>query len=148
MGPEGKPEPRLREPVLLYDGECGLCSRLVQWVLRLEREKTLRFASLQGAFASEVRRRYPETGRADTVIWLEPLDGSGSERVLLKSEAVLRLASYLGGPWRALGRVTRLVPRRVRDWLYDQVARRRRRWFEPVLACPVPPPEQRTRLLP
>jgi predicted DCC family thiol-disulfide oxidoreductase YuxK len=133
------------EPVLLYDGTCGLCTRLVQWVLRTDRRGVLRFAPLNGELARRARIRHPELDRTDTVVWLE--QAGGSSRALLRSDAVLHLWTYLGRHWRLFAILGRWVPRSIRDWLYDQVAVRRKRWFGTVDSCEVPTPEQRGRML-
>ena len=132
---------------MLYDGVCGLCTRLVQWVLRADRRGVLRLAPLQGELAREVKLRHPEMVGADTVVWLEPASQGGRERVLLRSEAVLRLWTYLGGRWGLLAGLGRRVPRKLRDRLYDQVARRRLRWFGAAEKCELPAAEQRARML-
>jgi predicted DCC family thiol-disulfide oxidoreductase YuxK len=64
----------------------------------------------------------------------------------VKSDAAIRVARYLRGGWRALGLI-RVVPRSVRDWAYDAVARNRYRWFGRAEACMVPTPETRARFL-
>lgn len=131
--------------VLLFDGECGLCTRIVQLVLRADRKGTLRFASLQSGFARNLISRRPELRGVDSVAWLETRD-DGEPSVLIRSAAVLRLARYLGFPWNLLG-LARLIPRPARDRLYDWVARRRRRWFGPATDCLLPTPEQRQRMV-
>ena len=68
--------------VLLYDGTCGFCADSVQLVLRHDRRRTLRFASLQGAFGTAVRARHPELARADTVVWVDPAGWAGSVAAL------------------------------------------------------------------
>jgi predicted DCC family thiol-disulfide oxidoreductase YuxK len=127
-------------PILLFDGECGLCNRVVQRILQADRKGTLRFASLQGRFARDLIARHPELSGVDSMAWVEP-HGAG-ERVLIRSEAALRVADYLGFPWRAMT-VARLIPRPLRDWGYDWVARRRHRWFPRVPACSIPAAESR-----
>lgn len=127
-------------PILLFDGECGLCNRVVQRILQADRKGTLRFASLQGRFARDLMARHPELSGVDSMAWVEP-DGAG-ERVLIRSEAALRVADYLGFPWRAMT-VARLIPRALRDRGYDWVARRRHRWFPRVPACSIPTAESR-----
>ncbi len=139
------PLPDLAGPVLLYDGTCGLCTRLVQWVLRTDRQGVVRFAPLQGELARRARLRHPELVEADSVVWLEPL--GRSSRAFLRSEAVLQLWTYLGGRWRLLAQGTRWLPRSLRDWLYDRVAIRRKKWFGAADACELPTPEQRGRML-
>lgn len=112
-------------PVLLYDGSCALCNRTVLFVLRHERTHTLRFAPLGGRTARRVIERHPALAGLNAVVWVEDPDASG-ERPLTGSDAVLRLARYMGGPWRALA-LGRIVPRVWRDQLYDFVARNRHR---------------------
>ena len=128
--------------VLLYDGTCGFCAASVQFVLRHERRRrTLRFATLDGALGERARRARPALAGVDSVIWLE------GERVLVRSEAALAVADYLGGPWKALAALGRLVPRRLRDAAYDLIARNRYRIAGRVESCPLPTPEQRGRFL-
>ena len=130
--------------MLLYDGTCGFCAGSVQFVLRHEgRHRSLRFATLDGPLGDAARRARPELTGVDSVIWLEPAAG----RVLVRSEAALAVAAYLGGPWRALAALGRLVPRRLRDAAYDLVARNRYRIAGRLDACPVPSPEQRGRFV-
>jgi predicted DCC family thiol-disulfide oxidoreductase YuxK len=127
-------------PILLFDGECGLCNRVVQLVLRADRRGTLRFATLEGRFAREVRARHPELAGVDSMAWVEPR--SIGEQVLVRSEAAIKVADYLGWPWRALS-LARLIPRPLRDRLYDWVARRRHRWFPRVPSCSIPAAKSR-----
>jgi predicted DCC family thiol-disulfide oxidoreductase YuxK len=78
------------------------------------------------------------------VVWVEPAAAGASERVLLRSAAALRIASYLGGAW-TLALAMRLVPRPLRDAAYDLVARHRHRLSGAT--CFVPTPEVRARFL-
>jgi len=131
-------------PVLLYDGACGFCSATVQLVLRRDRRGTLRFAALQGAYARDLIARHPELAGVDSLVWAE-LSARG-ERVFVRSEAGLRLARYLAGPWH-LALAMWLVPRFLRDSVYDVVARHRHRLGAPADTCFVPPPDVRARFL-
>jgi predicted DCC family thiol-disulfide oxidoreductase YuxK len=132
-------------PVLLYDGECGLCAEGVQRVLRFDRRQTLRFAPLQGAFAASVRARHPELDQVDSMVWVEPMR-DGSERLLVRSAAGLRIARYLGGPWTLL-LVGHLLPRSWRDAAYDFIARHRHHLGGGRQACMIPPASLRARFL-
>lgn len=114
-------------PVLLYDGECGLCARSVQFVLaheRPERRAGLRFAPLQGAYATKVRERHPEIAAIDSIIW-HALTLAGESRVRVRSDAALAAMVHMGGVWRVLSVVARVVPRPIRDAVYEAIARRR-----------------------
>ena len=131
--------------VLLYDGTCGFCAETVQTVLRHDRRGTLRFAPLHGAFAASLRARHPELGSIDSMVWVEPAPG-GSEHVLVRSAAALRVARYLGGIWR-VALLGRLLPEAAREALYEFIARHRHQMARPREGCLVVPPEQRDRFL-
>jgi predicted DCC family thiol-disulfide oxidoreductase YuxK len=134
--------------LLLYDGTCGFCAESVQFVLRHDRRRrTLRFSSLQGPTALDIRARHPELDVVDSVIWFEPGDNTHPETLLTKSSAVLRVLRYLGGLWRPLGVLAAIVPRALRDAVYDLVARHRHRLIRGAPACVVPTPEERNRFL-
>lgn len=131
-------------PVLLYDGGCALCSWAVRTALRWDRRRTLEFASLQGAAAERLLRDAPaEVRTADSLIWLEP---GPQPRYLIRSDAVLALAHYLGG-WAELALVARGIPHDWRDAVYNAIARRRIQWFGPSRSCVLPPPHARPRFL-
>ena len=132
--------------MLLYDGTCGFCADSVQLVLRHDRRGTLRFAALQGAFGQAVRARHPELSRADTVVWVEPASRGRDERVLLRSDAALKVAGYLGG-WFRLARVGAVLPRPLRDAAYDLVARHRHQLSGDGPSCLVPGPDVRARFI-
>jgi predicted DCC family thiol-disulfide oxidoreductase YuxK len=132
--------------VLLYDGTCGFCAESVQLVLRHDRRRTLRFASLQGAFGTAVRARHPELEGVDSVIWAEPGADRGAGRVFVRSDAALRVARYLGG-WWSLALAARVLPRPVRDAGYDLIARHRHRLLGDGPHCLIPPPDVRERFL-
>jgi predicted DCC family thiol-disulfide oxidoreductase YuxK len=131
-------------PVLLYDGDCALCSWAVRTALRWDRRRTLEFASLHGAAAERLLRDAPPGIRtADSLIWIEP---GPTPRYLIRSDGALALAHYLGG-WFALAGLLRAVPRPVRDWGYDMIARKRFDWFGTSRACVLPSSEDRPRFL-
>ena len=131
-------------PVLLYDGVCGFCNSVVQFILRHEFRHTLRFAPLQGQYAATLRARHPEVGDVDSIVWVER-EGQ-AEKVHVRSAAALKVASYLGGFWKLFWMLW-VVPRVVRDFGYDWFARHRYRWFGKYSTCPVPAPDVRTRFL-
>ena len=137
----------MRDPVLLYDGECGLCSTTVQFILRHERRHSLRFAPLQGEFGAAVLANHPELRGQDSVIWFEPSHSGSPERVLIRSEAVLRISQYLGNLWR-LALAARVIPRSWRDACYDSIARRRHRIPGLPSSCPRPVAHNRDRFIP
>ena len=134
------------KPVLLYDGLCGFCNGTVRFILKHDTRGVLRFAPLQGVFARGVMGRHAELAGVDSLILVEYDPANGAERVHVRSNSVLRLATYLGGGW-TLVQLLRVVPTGVRDWIYDIIARFRYRIFGVYQACPRPDPDQRARFL-
>jgi predicted DCC family thiol-disulfide oxidoreductase YuxK len=129
--------------ILFYDGTCGLCHRAVRFVLAEDRQGSIRFAPLG---SPAFRRSVPEHARPalpdSLVVW------SAGGTIRVRSEAVLYLADRLGGWWRALAVLGRLIPRPARDALYDGIARVRKRLFAaPAGECPVGAPHLGPRFL-
>lgn len=129
--------------VAFYDGDCGLCDRLVVFMLRRDRSRRLLFAPLQGESAAALLpKEAAEIERLSTILVLAP-DG----RVLRRSRAVAFLLRQLRRGWPVVGVLLSMIPVTLADGAYDWVARRRQRFF-PTRQCPVLPPEQRLRFLP
>jgi predicted DCC family thiol-disulfide oxidoreductase YuxK len=134
----------VRHAVLLYDGVCGFCNRLVQFVIRRDREGSLRYAPLQGRYGQAALKRHAELQGIDSVVLLVTSPRDGVEHAFVRSNAVLRLAAYLGGLWRIL-QLARLIPAPLRDLLYDALARRRYAIFGKRDQCVVPADHIRSR---
>jgi predicted DCC family thiol-disulfide oxidoreductase YuxK len=131
--------------LLFYDGDCGLCHKSVLFALRRDLEGTrFRYAPIGGTtfqdgFSPEQRTTLPDS------IVIRTADG----RTLSRSDAVLHIGERLGGAWAALARFGSLFPRWLLNWGYDRIARVRKQLFAaPKSACPMLPPELRTRFLP
>lgn len=127
-------------PLLLYDGLCALCNGWVRFLLRVDRTGPLRFAAVASATGDRIRAAHPELTGVDSLVFVE------GERASVRSTAVLRIFRYLGGPWRVF-LIGWIVPREIRDSLYDVVAFWRYRLFGRYPACPAPPPQARARFL-
>ena len=133
-------------PVLLYDGLCGFCSKGVQRILRYDKRKTMFFAALQSEYGKSILTRHPELAGIDSLVFVEPLEFAYLEQVFVRSDALLRVARYLGGLWK-LALAGYIIPRSIRDYFYDQFAKRRYRWFGKYDTCKLPSPEVRARFL-
>jgi predicted DCC family thiol-disulfide oxidoreductase YuxK len=134
-------------PIILYDGVCGLCNRLVQFLLKHDQQARLRFASLQSDFAAKVLQRHGiDPKDLDTLHLIEDYEQPG-ERVLQRSDAILRAGRELGGFWSASSVAAKIVPRALRDAVYRFVAHNRYRVFGKYDTCMLPEPNQRSRFL-
>jgi predicted DCC family thiol-disulfide oxidoreductase YuxK len=137
----------LTGPILFYDGVCGLCNTLVQFLLKHDKHGRLRFASLQSDFAEKVLRRHGFNPKdLDTLHVVENYE-QPDERLLQRSDAVLRAARELGGSWGVLAAVAQIVPRPLRNVAYRFVAQNRYRVFGKYETCMLPDPDQRSRFL-
>lgn len=131
-------------PIVLFDGECGLCDRSVRFLLRHERQPRLHFAPLVSDLAQQLLRAGgKDPARFDSVVLVDA-EGTHSH-----STAALRLARYLRWPWR-LGGLLLFVPRFIRDGVYNFIAHRRKKWFGTADICELAAdvnPGQRQRIL-
>ena len=143
--PRWIPAARSAEPTrVFYDGHCGLCHGFVRFVLAEDRAGSMRFAPLQGDTLLTLCPPRTRTSLPDSVVVLD-----SSRAWLGRSDAVLHVLERLGGYWRASAAVLRVVPRPLRDVVYDVVARLRYRVFgTKAAACPLIPRELATRFEP
>lgn len=128
-------------PIVLYDGVCGLCAKSVRWLLRHERDHELRFAPLQGPTAAALRAKYPVIPAT-----LESVVLVANGKAYIRSKAFLHLSKHLRAPWRwTYG--FRWMPGFVLDLPYRLLAVVRYRVFGKTDQCELPSPEQRARFL-
>lgn len=127
------------QPVVFFDGVCGLCNRAVDFLLRADRHQVLRFAPLQGETAAALLGRQTDAPLDSIVL----LDASGRHE---RSYAILLILQHLGGAWRMAGLLT-VVPRPLRDAFYLWIARNRYAWFGQKATCRIPNSADRARFL-
>lgn len=160
-----------RQPILFFDGVCGLCNRFVDFMLRADRQDRFRYAPLQGETARRLLGMDGEAGKdeSDTSTLgnlktggLEVGEPSTSGTQIVdphsfvflekdtfyeQSSAVLLALRRLGGAWRLIAALY-VFPRPLRDLIYRIVARNRYRWFGRRDACRLPTTDERDRFLP
>lgn len=128
-------------PIILFDGVCNLCNRAVDLVIRHDRRREFRFASLQSPLAQLRLRELGHAGNPlDSIVLID------GDRLSTESTAILRIAARLSWPWPLLS-VFWLVPRPVRDWVYRVVAKHRYRWFGQRQQCRIPTAEEQALFL-
>jgi predicted DCC family thiol-disulfide oxidoreductase YuxK len=136
----------VKNPIVLYDGVCGLCNRLVQFLLKRDKHDRLRYAALQSEFAAKVLKRHGlDPTDLDTVHVVFNYEET-NERVLGRSTAVLEVVKELGGLWK-IAVLGKIVPRPLRDLAYKFVAQNRYRVFGKFETCMLPEPRHRAKFL-
>lgn len=126
-------------PTWLYDGVCILCSGGVRYTLKHERDHSIRFVAIQSREGRALATSHGiDPDEPESFLFIE------NGKALAKSDGVLALLEHLDGPARVL-LVGRWLPRPIRDWLYDRIARNRYRLFGKKTACEAPDPAQRHR---
>ncbi|MGB3811835.1 MAG: thiol-disulfide oxidoreductase DCC family protein [Shinella sp.] len=128
-------------PIIVFDAECVLCTANAQFVLRHDRARHFRLASMQKEVGASLYRRFGiDPSDPESMIVVE------GDHLLRDSDAVLAIYAGLGWPWKAVS-LLRIVPRFLRDPVYRWLARNRYHIFGRRETCWVPRPEDRDRLL-
>lgn len=140
--------PTAPSPVLLFDGGCGLCNRVVRMLLRLDTGARLRFAELEGPAAQEFLHSHNlPTRDFDSFVLVPDWERRGSPDFLLRSDAVVAVLRACGGAGLPLAAALGLVPGGILDAAYRVVARGRYRVFGPWRPRPLPRPEWGARFV-
>jgi predicted DCC family thiol-disulfide oxidoreductase YuxK len=132
-------------PVLFFDGECGLCTRIVRLLLRLDRPERLRFAPLQGATAQAYLRARGLPAEDFASLVFAPDWPRSEAQPALRTDGAIASLRAIGRPGWA--RLVACIPRRLRDGLYRTVARNRRRFFPGPVPDPATEPGSAGRFL-
>ena len=126
-------------PVILFDGTCNLCSWSVQFIINHDLEGLFHLVSLQSEEANKLLAEQGiEKDSLDSVILVE------GSKLLSKSDAIIRVSQYLPGWWPVVSILT-LIPKSLRDAVYDLIARNRYTWFGQHTSCPFPLHEEKER---
>jgi predicted DCC family thiol-disulfide oxidoreductase YuxK len=128
-------------PVILFDGVCNLCNRSVQFIIKRDKKKQFLFASLQGKTGGELLKKFDLPANVfNSFILIE------GENIYSRSTAALRIAKQLGGGWKLLYGFM-ILPRFIRDAIYNLIAKNRYKWFGKRDECMIPTPELKERFL-
>ncbi|MGB5820050.1 MAG: thiol-disulfide oxidoreductase DCC family protein [Saonia sp.] len=128
--------------IILFDGVCNLCNGAITFIIKRDKKDVFRYAALQSEIGEQlVKERNIDTTKVDSFILIEP-----GVAYYTKSTAALKIGQTFGGAWKLLA-AFEWVPRVIRDWCYDIVAKNRYRWFGRKDACMIPTPELRAKFL-
>lgn len=118
--------------VVLFDGVCGLCNKSINILIKLDKNNILKYTSLQGEF---VKTLEIEPG-IDSIIFYE------DSRLYYRSTAILKILRSLGGLW-VFTNIFYLIPVKLRDFIYDIIAKYRYHIFGKMKSCRMPKEEER-----
>ena len=122
----------LPDNIVFYDGDCGFCNSSVQFVLERNRKENVKFASLQSDFGAKTLAIFNlPTDYVSSLVLVE------NGNVFVKSDAALKLAKHLNGLWK-IGSVLLIIPKFIRNPVYDWIARNRYKWFGKKEVCWIP----------
>lgn len=136
----GTPDPL--ETIILFDGICNLCNSSVQFIIKRDRKAKFRFAALQSDVACTL---LTDLGESTNGVLLTIIAIRG-KKVYHRSDAALEIARGLSGLWPLLY-AFKIIPRPIRDLVYDWIAANRFKWFGKRDVCMVPTPELQSRFL-
>jgi predicted DCC family thiol-disulfide oxidoreductase YuxK len=128
-------------PIVIFDGNCVLCSSFAQLILRVDRRHRFRLLAAQTPLGAALYAHY---GLFDDDYRTNILIEDG--RIWLKSDGSIRIFVGLGFPWSTAA-LAKILPRSLRDYFYDVVARNRLRWFGRRETCFLPDPQDADRFL-
>lgn len=131
---------KLENPVILFDGVCNYCNAMVNFAIRWNGKKNLRFATLQGQVGSALKTRFNIPSEIDSVVFID----NGKAHVY--SAAALGICKHLSFPANLLYGLM-VVPRFIRNAIYKWVANNRYKWFGRKDACMVPTKEVKSLFL-
>ena len=132
----------LGKKIILFDGVCNLCNRSIQFIIKHDKNDEFRFATLQGAIGQQlVQERSIDISEIDSIILIEP-----GVAFYTKSTAALEIGYTFGGMWK-IANVLNLIPRQLRDIVYDWIATNRYKWYGKMDQCMIPTPELKAKFL-
>jgi predicted DCC family thiol-disulfide oxidoreductase YuxK len=131
----------IQNPILLFDGICNLCNKLVIFIIHLDKKAKIKFSPLQSPEATSLL--LPRGISAASINSIVFIDGNG---YYLKSSAILHLFKVLGGGWSIIYGLI-IFPRFIRDYFYDLISKSRYRIFGRSETCMIPPSEIKERFL-
>src|SRR5699024_4127598 len=115
--------------IILFDGECQLCARSVQFIMKRDSKRHFKFASLQSEIGKDILKQVNAPINVDSITVVS--EGTYHR----KSSAALSICKHLKGLWKAVFYLFIIIPKPLRDILYDFVARNRFKWFGKKIAA-------------
>ncbi|WP_318640668.1 thiol-disulfide oxidoreductase DCC family protein [Flavobacterium ardleyense] len=129
--------------IILFDGVCNLCNRMVNYVIERDKKDDFRFVSLQSETGISILKKIGLYGNnIDSIVLYEP-----GVAYFYKANAALEIAKSLGGIYSILGYVLNILPDSILNFGYDFIAKNRYKWFGKQDACMIPTAELQSKFL-
>ena len=125
-----------KEHIVIFDGVCGFCNGSVNLLMRLDKKRIFKYTSLQGEYV----KKLDIAKDLDSIVFYD------EGELYYKSTAVLKILQKLGGVWLVLG-VFLIIPRFIRDFVYDVIAKYRYRIWGKLESCRMPTVEEEERFI-
>lgn len=130
-----------KHKIILFDGVCNLCNSSVNFVIQRDKNDLFRFGALQEEPGKSIIKKYAiDPSKTDSIILIS------NNKAYTKSTAALKIARHLGGGYPLLY-VFMIIPRFIRNWVYDYVAKNRYKWYGKKDSCMIPTPELKSKFL-
>ncbi len=127
--------------IILFDGVCNLCNGAITFIIKRDKNDVFRYAPLQSEVGKNLAKKHEiDLDKVDSIILVT------DQSAVAKSTAALRIAKHLSGGWPLLA-VFLILPRFLRNAVYDFIARNRYKWFGKKDACMIPTPELKSKFL-
>ena len=131
----------IQSPIILFDGVCNLCNAAVKFIIKRDKKNVFRFASLQSAFGREVLKKFNLSAHAYNSFIL-----FDRGELFSKSTAALMVARQLSGGWPLIY-CFMIVPRFIRDAVYNLFANNRYKWFGKENECRAATPALKSKFV-
>jgi len=131
----------LHQPLILFDGVCNLCNASVNFIIKRDNYQHFKFASIQSDAGKQILLQHNKKKHSLTSIIL-----IYNNTLYYKSTAILKLLYILGGIY-SLSVIGYLIPKKLRDWLYDYIAKNRYKWYGKSKSCMMPSTQLKQRFL-
>ncbi len=130
----------LKPRIVLFDGECNLCNHSVQFIIQRDPDSQFNFCSLQSETGQELLKKHQLPAELQSLVLVQ------NERAYIRSSGALRIARRLQGAWPLMF-LFWIVPKPLRDLVYNYVAANRYKWFGKQESCWIPTPELQARFI-
>jgi predicted DCC family thiol-disulfide oxidoreductase YuxK len=129
-----------KSPIILFDGVCNFCNRMVNFAIRNDKKAKLKFAPLQSAIGETLKHQFNVNPSADTVVFID------KGKAYTYASAAIRVCKYLDWPAKAMYAFI-IIPAFISQPVYKLIARNRYKWFGKKEICMIPKAEEKERFL-